>query len=490
MPHYLPVPVSYGAPKVKLCIWKNDTLVRDLDVAFCADSPDVIYSYPLDSLDNTFTVDGRPYVPDLLDTPATVSAEADALRPAFHFTAPVGWLNDPNGCYYDGTLYHLFYQHNPVAPVWGNMHWGHAASKNLIHWEHRPIALYPDEFGTMFSGSAIIDHENVSGLGDGTTPPVLLYYTAAGGTNEQSAGQRFTQCLAYSTDGGATFTKYAGNPIIGWIDAENRDPKVYPAGDGTFVLALYLSGDRYALFTSTDLLHWTQTQTLPLPGDDECPHLFPLDTPDGKRWIFMGASGWYLTGSLANGVFTDDGCPPRRFGFDFDNDAYAAQTFYAVGDTRMRIAWNRWHHVGKHGLPYGSSMTLPHTLSLKEIDGMAYLCSTPVDLPEPTKQSAELPQTIPASIDFEIFSDKGSFTLSVCGCSLSVCGSTLLWNDKTIELPCPLRDLTVLIDRFSVEFFGADGLLHLVRSVPLAEKPDCSLSLDGGITVGYTTKEW
>ncbi|MBR5520258.1 MAG: glycoside hydrolase family 32 protein, partial [Clostridia bacterium] len=420
------------------------------------------------------------------DTPIAPDAIADTNRPAFHFTAPLGWLNDPNGCYFDGKHYHLFYQHNPVDPNWGNMHWGHAVSSDLIHWEHRPIALFPDEMGTMFSGSAIIDHDNASGLGDGVTPPVLLYYTAAGNTSVLSKDKRFTQCMAYSTDGGNTFRKYEQNPVIAWVEAENRDPKVWPMGDGSFVLALYLANDRYALFTSRDLLHWTQTQTIALPGDDECPDIFPL----GDRWVLMGASGWYLTGSLKDGVFTDDGAPVRRFGFDFGKDAYAAQTFYTTDDTRTRIAWLRWHQAGRHGQPYGSSMTLPHTLSLQEIDGVCYLCSTPIALPEPKNGEDCIPQSIPARMDCTVWEGQGSVTISVCGCTLTIDGANVTWNGSTFTLPKPIQNFTVIIDRFSLEIFGGDGLLHLVRSIPLSAEVDFQLKLDGDIAIETLGKEW
>ena len=150
----------------------------------------------------------------------------EKFRPQFHFTARQNWLNDPNGLvHYDGT-YHLFFQHNPAGLEWGNMTWGHAVSRDIVRWKQVENALEPDRLGTMFSGSAVVDWENTSGFQTGPDKPIVLIYTAAGGTSPESEGQPFTQCLAYSSDGGQTWVKYAGNPVLGCIRDGNRDPKV------------------------------------------------------------------------------------------------------------------------------------------------------------------------------------------------------------------------------------------------------------------------
>lgn len=258
----------------------------------------------------------------------------DPRRPRAHFTAPRGWINDPNGpIFYEGQ-YHLFYQHNPGAPVWGNMHWGHAVSRDLVRWEHLPIALFPDETGTMFSGSAIEDTENRTGLTQNGRNPLILYYTAA--------GEPFEQRMAFSTDGGRTFQKRPGSAVIPHIIGSNRDPKVaWDEEKGVYRLALYLDGDEYALFESQDLIHFVPRQTLSLPGDNECPDLYPVAADDGARlWVLCGAHDIYLVGRFdENGLFA----PVQSAGrLHYGGCSYAAQSFSGIpGGRILRMSWNQ-----------------------------------------------------------------------------------------------------------------------------------------------------
>lgn len=188
-------------------------------------------------------------------------------RPQLHFSARKGWINDPNGLVFLDGVWHLFFQHNPESTVWGNMTWGHAVSDDLIHWRQLEHAMYPDEHGSMFSGSAVVDHGNTAGFGAGA---LVFLYTAAGSFAKPA--RQYTQCLAYSTDNGQTLKKYQGNPVLNWIEADNRDPKIiWHAGTRRWVMVLYLNDDRYQLHTSSDLKTWAHLQDLRLEGDDECP---------------------------------------------------------------------------------------------------------------------------------------------------------------------------------------------------------------------------
>jgi sucrose-6-phosphate hydrolase SacC (GH32 family) len=140
--------------------------------------------------------------------PGTTGAAEELHRPQFHFTPPAGWMNDPNGMVYHQGEYHLFYQHSPDSTVWGPMHWGHAVSKDLVTWQHLPIALFPDRRGTIFSGSAVVDHQNTSGLGTKEYPPLVAIFTYHNAVGEKAGRQDFqTQGLAYSLDNGRTWQK-------------------------------------------------------------------------------------------------------------------------------------------------------------------------------------------------------------------------------------------------------------------------------------------
>ena len=199
-------------------------------------------------------------------------------RPQVHFTVKNGWLNDPNGLVRVGDTYHLFYQFTPTAPMAGSMHWGHATSRDLLHWQEIDPMLFPDETGDKWSGSAIVDDNNVSGLGDGNEPPVLLYYTAT---------DPFAQYVAYSTNGLKTVKQYGSAPVVGHIIRQNRDPKVIFCEErGDYLMAIHLVTPRFLLLCSKDLLHWEPLQEIELAQDGECPDLFPLCDENGTRhWV-------------------------------------------------------------------------------------------------------------------------------------------------------------------------------------------------------------
>ncbi|MFC1601814.1 glycoside hydrolase family 32 protein, partial [Candidatus Sumerlaeota bacterium] len=180
---------------------------------------------------------------------------AERFRPQYHFSMQQGWINDPNGLvYYDG-VYHLFCQHYANDIKWGPMHWSHATSADLVNWQEQPIALYPDERGTCYSGSAVVDWRNTSGLGEHGEPALLAFYTAAG--SKVTPPKPFTQCLAFSTDNGRTWRKYEGNPVLQNVVGANRDPKVFwHVPTKRWIMVLYLEGGTFGLFGSPDATNW------------------------------------------------------------------------------------------------------------------------------------------------------------------------------------------------------------------------------------------
>ncbi len=292
-------------------------------------------------------------------------------RPQFHFTTQRGWINDPNGLiYYEGE-YHLFYQHNPYERDWENMHWGHAVSKDLIHWNELPSALYPDNLGAMFSGSAIIDYDNTSGFGKGKTPPMVVAYTAA-------APDRQTQCIAYSHDKGRSFIKYTNNPVIDskekWNSVDTRDPKVFWYKPGKHWVMVLNERDGHSIYNSVDLKDWKFESHI--TGFWECPELFELAV-DGNlnntKWVMYGASGTYMLGAFDGKVFT----PESGKYLYTKGSIYAAQTFTNMPDgRRVQIGWGRISHPN---MPFNGMMLLPTELKLRSTKNGSRLFNMPVE---------------------------------------------------------------------------------------------------------------
>ena len=278
-------------------------------------------------------------------------------RPQFHFSPREKWINDPNGLVYRDGVWHLFFQHNPEALVWGNATWGHAVSDDLMHWRQLEHALYPDEHGDMFSGSAVVDPDNTAGFGKGA---LLAFYTAAGSYAEPK--RPFTQCLAYSVDNGKQWTKYDGNPIVEWFEGDNRDPKVvWHAPTRRWIMALYLADNRYCLLRSADAKTWTRFQDLVLKGCTECPDFFPMNDESGtERWVFWGAKGTYRVGSFDGLQFTPE---TDVLTCEQGTNGYAAQTWSdAPDDRRIQISWMLGGLYPE--MPFNQQLSIPVELAL------------------------------------------------------------------------------------------------------------------------------
>lgn len=283
-------------------------------------------------------------------------------RPLIHFTAKTGWINDPNGMIYHDGIYHMYFQHNPYGAKWGNMHWGHAYSLDLYHWNQQEDVLFPDENGTMFSGCAFADTQNAAGFG---TDAILYYYTAAAVHNEWAGDKGTTQRFAYSIDRGTTLQK-SDRFILEHIVDENRDPKVfYHKDSNAYIMALYLTKNDFAIYRSSNLLDWEQTQVLTLPKAWECPDLFPLaldGNPEEIRWIFWSADGFYFVGDFDGYCFTPKSDRQMAYATKLP---YAAQTYAGLGN---RIISQSWLRTQNHGNYHTGLMALPVELSLTMTD--------------------------------------------------------------------------------------------------------------------------
>ena len=401
----------------------------------------------------------------------------ETYRPQFHFTAKKNWLNDPNGLVYANGEYHLFFQHNPGGIQWGDMHWGHAVSKDLFHWKELPIALSPTKLGTNFSGSAAIDMANTTGFGQNGKPPLVAMYTAA--------GKPFTQCLAYSNDKGRTWNEYANNPVLNHIAGENRDPRIFwHAPTHEWKMALYLDGDEFAILGSPNLKEWHELSRFHLPGSSECPELFEMPVGNSQtktKWVFYAANCRYLVGSFDGKTFTPE-TEPRMLDC---GQFYASQTYSDVPNgRRIQIGWMNGPGPFPN-MPFNQQMGVPSDLTLdshnvisrlpaKEIESLWHnsVSRTNETIPTANKQLANLKGGL-YDIELAIQHEQISLlTIDIGGHELSIDPAakkaTFVGRSVSIEFPDKTLTVRILVDRSSVELFFNGGSVCLTSYLPVS----------------------
>jgi fructan beta-fructosidase len=316
-------------------------------------------------------------------------------RPQVHFTPKAKWMNDPNGMVFSNGTYHLMYQYYPDSTIWGPMHWGHATSKNLVHWSHQPIAFYPDSLGYIFSGSAVIDVKNTSGFGTGGKPPMVAIFTHHDPAGAEAGSSTFqNQSIAYSLDEGKTWTKYSGNPVLKNPGIRDfRDPKVSWHEETSKWIMTLATLDRITFYSSSDLKEWTKESEF---GKDvgahggvwECPDLFPLELNGERVWILLvsinpggpngGSATQYFTGKFDGRRFTPFHTDIRWI--DHGPDNYAGVTWSNTGKRKIFMGWmSNWQYANVVPTKsWRSAMTLPRELSLERLGEKYFVRSTPV----------------------------------------------------------------------------------------------------------------
>jgi fructan beta-fructosidase len=328
-------------------------------------------------------------------------AITDAHRPLYHFTPDSMWMNDPNGMvYYDGE-YHLFYQYYPDSTVWGPMHWGHAISTDLIHWEHMPVALYPDVHGWIFSGSAVVDFNNTSGLGSVDKPAMVAIFTYHDPIGERAGNVDFqTQGIAYSTDRGRTWKMYENNPVLKNPGIRDfRDPKVmWHDASGKWIMTLAVM-DHIRFYSSPDLINWNFESEFGKElgahgGVWECPDLIEMtveNNQDESKWVLLvsinpggpngGSATQYFVGTFDGSVFTSESKEIQWL--DYGKDNYAGVTYANIPDSDGRkifIGWmSNWEYATVVPTEkWRSAMTIPRTLELYKHNDYYKVHSLPV----------------------------------------------------------------------------------------------------------------
>lgn len=389
---YLLLPVEEAAQEVNMSMIADNQVVRNLNVRLAVSRVDYFVPVALSGFDGkNLSFDLRGIADSALcwdeiklsDTFDTTNREA--FRPLYHFSPAYGWMNDPNGMFYKDGIYHLYYQHNPYGSMWGNMHWGHATSTDLLKWEHHGDAIVPDALGTIFSGSCVVDVNNTAGFGAGA---VVACYT--------SAADRQVQSMAYSLDNGMTFQKYGRNPVLTSTQRDFRDPKLVwhePSKRWVMILAV---GQEMQFYSSTNLRDWTLESRFgegqgAHGGVWECPDLLEmsLDGTDQKRWVlicnlnpggpFGGSATQYFVGTFDGKRFVNESPGVTKW-MDYGKDHYATVTWNNAPNGRhIALAWmSNWQYA--NSVPttqFRSANSVPRDLSLYTDGGEVYVKCTP-----------------------------------------------------------------------------------------------------------------
>ncbi len=395
------------------------------------------------------------------------------LRPQFHYSQRQGWNNDPHGTIYHDGEYHLFYQHDPHNWRGANGFWGHAIGTDLIHWEELPLALYPYPIAKQhcFSGSVVVDKDNVAGFQTGPEKTMLAFFTDTG----------CGESICYSNDRGRTFTYYKNNPVL---THPGRDPRLiwYEPGNH-WVMAVYddtpAIGPNISFYSSKNLLDWQHHSHL--PGYYECPEIYELPVLDMKgnptnvsRWVTSAADGAYATGEFDGKTFTPDNETKHRV---FYGAYYAAQTFSQTPDARrIQIAWAR---IDMPKMPFNQTFTFPHELTLHQTPEGIRMFAKPI-------KEIEMLYTKQHKITDETLTDNSPTILTTAGCLFDIAATFELNNASKVGLTfggeevaydikagrlneAPLMpidgkvSIRILVDRPMLEIIGNDGRVYITR---------------------------
>ena len=428
----------------------------------------------------------------------------ERFRPAYHHTPKYGWMNDPNGMFYKDGQWHLYFQLNPYGSQWENMTWGHSVSSDLVHWQQLPDAIEPDALGSIFSGSVVVDKDNTAGFGAGA---IIAMYT--------SAGRHQTQSIAYSTDGGRTFTKYAGNPVLTLDVPDFRDPKVFwHEGTGRWIVVLAV-GQEVQFYSSKNLKDWTYESSFGHEygnhdGVWECPDLIELGDKN-KEWVlllninpggpFGGSATQYFTGKFDGHQFVCNSKPSTTKWMDYGKDHYATVTFHNAPEGRhVALAWmSNWQYAGVvPTLQFRSANSIPRDLKLfksgdetmlasvpskeinalrgKQLKKLTNACEVVVDM----KGSAEVVLQNAKGEKVTMRYDEANRTFAM---DRKQSGATQFSDAFPIETVAPtfgtIRQLRIFIDNCSIEAFDSEGKMVMTNLV-FPSEPYSTVKVKGG----------
>ena len=507
---YLLLPVQEKAEMCNIKVVKNNTQVKALNVRLASNHID--YYVPLDlkqfgedaklaldiHVNGTYRNDGElsgftcwknMQLSDTFDT-----ANREKYRPVYHHTPAWGWMNDPNGMFYKDGVWHLYFQYNPYGSQWENMTWGHSTSTDLIHWTFQGAPIEADAWGTIFSGSAVVDHNNTSGFGKGA---VVAMYT--------SAGENQTQSIAYSNDNGQTFTKYDGNPVLTSNTPDYRDPHVFWNEDIKRWNMIMAEGQHMDIYSSADLKEWKLESQFGAEygnhgGVWECPDLMKMKVrgTDQYKWMllcninpggpFGGSATQYFVGQFDGHKFTCESAPEVTKWMDYGKDHYATVTFDNAPDgRRVAMAWmSNWQYANQvPTMQYRSANSVPRDLDLYEYQGQTYCGVTPspeLAAARPKKatktltEACEMVVTLKGNATITLANDKGEQVVMTYdeksrtfAMDRTKSGQKEFSDDFAALTVAPVHgkmsQLRLFIDRSSIEAFDADGKMAMTNLV-------------------------
>ena len=528
---YLLLPVQDNAPEAKVGIISGNTQVGVLaNVRLARERVDYYVPFDLSAFagkDVKIDVQGMPQGSlcwkemKLSDTFDMTNKEK--YRPVYHHTPAYGWMNDPNGMFYKDGVWHLYFQHNPYGSVWGNLAWGHSTSTDLVHWQYEGDPVMADALGLIFSGSSVVDKDNTAGFGAGT---IVSFYTSA---KSSPWGDVQMQSMAYSTDGGKTFTKYDGNPVITSTARDFRDPKVFWYAPGKHWVMMLAVGQEMQIWSSADLKDWKYESSFGAKqgahgGVWECPDLveLPVEGTKEKRWVlicninpggpFGGSATQYFVGTFDGKKFTNQ-FPTKTKWMDYGKDHYATVTFSNAPDGRcVALGWmSNWQYAAVVPTKqYRSANTIARDLTLYRQGGDLLLKSAPSKEIEKARSTKKSVPQFNVSDSYEIASlldgndgayeiemeiknngaEKIAFTLQNAKgenvmmyydtatrqfvMDRSNSGETLFSPDFPAMTVAPAADvddirLRLFVDRSSIEAFGDGGKFVMTNIVFPAE---------------------
>lgn len=510
---YLWLPIQESAPEGKVLVIAEGRALTEQNVRMARETVD--YYVPLDLQpyqgNSSFKVcvqnvpSGSICFQKLVqNNDADYGLLGEKFRPLYHHTPLRGWMNDPNGMFYKDGVWNLYYQYNPYGSMWGNMHWGHSTTTDFVHWTHEAVALAPDTWGTVFSGSCVLEKD-----------AVVAMYTASRPT--PFSGDVQAQCIAYSKDGGLTFDKYEGNPVLTAEDKDFRDPKLLWNEDIKKWNLILAVGQEMRIYSSKDLKEWKYESSFGKEygnhgGVWECPDLFKID----NKWVlicninpggpFGGSATQYFVGQFDGKKFTCESMPKVTKWLDYGKDHYATVSFYnAPENRRVVLAWmSNWQYANQVPTKqFRSANSIPRDLGLFTHGEETYVSVVPskemlvvrgLKVKKPT-ETCEIVVDIKGSADITLSNAKGEeVTMHYDAQKQTFSMDRTHSGDVSFSesFPCEtiaptygsIRQLRIFIDRCSIEAFDAEGKMTMTNLV-FPSEPYNTINVKGGKATIY-----